>query len=314
MSMSSDLQAQSILDPTAFNTYWSYLVRVVALLVIEMFFYVLYLNLFMVAIYTLFHRKTGGKRVLLTFTWVMAVLDTTQMVLQLVWGFMEAHYLLRFIQHAMGPNAASTFQPSVRGTLDALNLAQGAIFSINNSVTDSLFLYRCYMIWGSQWKFIVFPGLLIVSTFVAGCVQAKTNVQILQRTPYIMAAITNLVLLCLSAGRIWWIRRDARHIGSTALGRYSKIIAMIVESGAIYCIGTILLAVTDPLSLSNAVLKAIGTHVVNIVRTLIIVRVGLNQHTQPTLSNFEGRASTNRTSHSAHFQVEQTSRPQNWVA
>ncbi|KAJ7239100.1 hypothetical protein C8J57DRAFT_1727449 [Mycena rebaudengoi] len=306
------MQTQFILNSTEFNLYWDQLAQGSALLVIEIFFYGFHLTLFMVAIYTLFHRKIAGRRVLLAFSWAMAVFDTTQMVLRLVTNVMEAHLFLRVIRHSMGPDTASTFSPSIKGTLNSLHLAQGAIFGINNLVTDSLFLYRCYMIWGSQWKVIVFPGLLVVSTFVAGCVTGP-NVQLFQQTPYIMAAITNLVLLLLTAGRIWWIRRDARHIGTTALkDRYSKIIAMILESGAIYCVFTILLIITYPLGFSYAVLQAIAMHGVNIVPTLIIVWVGLGKHTQPTLKNLEGRAAVDWTNHSAHFHLEawEASRPQ----
>ncbi|KAF7342284.1 hypothetical protein MVEN_01816500 [Mycena venus] len=264
MSTDSHMEMQSILNSTTFNLYWDQLAQGSAMLVIEMFFYGFYLNLFLVAIYTLFHHKTAGKRVLLTFTWVMAILDTTQMVLRLVTNFMEAHLFLRVVQHDIDSDAASKFASSVTGALNSLNLAQNGIFSFNNFVTDSLFLYRCYMIWGSQWKVIMFPGLLVLSTFVAGCVSITSpNDQTLEKTPYIMAAITNFILLFLTAGRIWWIRRNARHIGTTALkDRYSKVIAMIVESGAMYCVFAILLVVTYPLGFSNEVLQAIGTHLV----------------------------------------------------
>ncbi|KAJ7268484.1 hypothetical protein C8J57DRAFT_1325255, partial [Mycena rebaudengoi] len=79
---------------------------------------------------------------------------------------------------------------------------------------------------------------------------------------------------------------------------------MILESGAIYCVFTILLIITYPLGFSYAVLQAIATHGVNIVPTLIIVWVGLGQHTRPTLKNSEGRAAIDWTNRSAHFRLE----------
>ncbi|KAF7342288.1 hypothetical protein MVEN_01816900 [Mycena venus] len=270
---------QCMLDSTAFNVYWddmvggstatghySYMARSFPLAhqnpdCSEGF----YLNLSIVAIYTLVHRKkTAGKQILLAFTWAMTVLGTTQMVLQLTMAFLGRHLFLQNFQHGMGPDSPSAFQLSSSGSLNSLNLARNAIFVVNNLVTDSLFLYRCYMIWGSQWKVIVFPGFLIVSTFVVGCISVPSPTgQILQQAPYIMATITNLVLLFLAAGRIWWIRRDTRHVGTTALkGRYSQVIAMIVESGAIYCVFTILLIVTYPSGFPFAVLQAIAMHLV----------------------------------------------------
>ncbi|KAJ7660806.1 hypothetical protein DFH06DRAFT_1400146 [Mycena polygramma] len=61
--------------------------------------------------------------------------------------------------------------------------------------------------------------------------------------------------------------------------RYSHVISMILESGALYCICTILLIVTYPLGLAYFVLAGIATHFINIVPTLIIVRVGLGHDT-----------------------------------
>ncbi|KAJ7804756.1 hypothetical protein B0H14DRAFT_1610921 [Mycena olivaceomarginata] len=201
--MECNRQTQCVLDSTLLKVYWDEMAAALAT-VISMFLYGFYLNLFMVALYTLAHRKTAGKRVLLAFTWAMAVMGTTQMSLRLATSFMAGHLLLRFIQQGTSFDAPTT--PTFGVTYLSLNLTQNAIFVINNFVTDSLFLYRCYMIWGSQWKVVVFPGLLVLST--CGCVSVMSSTgQTLQQVPYIMAAITNLVLLFLTAGRIWWIRR-----------------------------------------------------------------------------------------------------------
>ncbi|KAF7342285.1 hypothetical protein MVEN_01816600 [Mycena venus] len=310
--MESNVQTQCVLNSTALNVNWDDMVTGSAATGVGF-----YLNLSIVAIYTLIHRKTAGKQVLLAFTWAMTVLGTTQMALRLAASVLGVHLFRRFIQHGMGLDASSTFSLSANRPYNSLILCESATFVINNLVTDSLFLFRCYMIWGSRWKVIVFPGLLVVSTFVAGCVAIASPTvsasQTLQQAPYIMAAITNLVLLFLTAGRIWWIRRGARQIGTTGLeDRYSKVIAMIVESGAIYCIFTILLIVTYPMGFPFAVLQVIAMHLVNIVPTLIIVRVGLGQHTQPTLRNLGGQATADRTNHPAHLQLGQVSKAQSW--
>ncbi|KAJ7834205.1 hypothetical protein B0H14DRAFT_1158411 [Mycena olivaceomarginata] len=48
---------------------------------------------------------------------------------------------------------------------------------------------------------------------------------------------TNLTLMALTAGRIWWIRRHVVTILEPSVTRtYDTVIAMILESGAIYCI------------------------------------------------------------------------------
>ncbi|KAJ6485342.1 hypothetical protein C8R47DRAFT_537018 [Mycena vitilis] len=151
-------------------------------------------------------------------------------------------------------------------------------------VADSLFLYRCYIIWGSRWKAAAVPGFLMVLTFVASFLAIRKasaspqQSQPFEIVPYIMATTTNIILILLTAGRIWWIRRDALHVGSdyTIPSVYRSVIAMIVESGALYCATTILLIITYILpGTSFIMVQAAAMHLINIVPTLIIVRVGL---------------------------------------
>ncbi|KAF7355995.1 hypothetical protein MVEN_00928900 [Mycena venus] len=295
--MESTIQTQCTLNSTTFNADWDDMVAGSTTLVLAFFFYGFYLNLFIVAIYILSRRKTAGKRVLLAFTCAMAVLGTTQMVLRLAMSVMSSRIFLRSIQHGASFNNAVLPPSKFGGTYNSMDNAYHAIFIINNLVADSLFLYRCFMVWGSQWKIIILPAFFMVATFVTGCVAfASPSVstrQTVQQSPYIMATITNLVLVLLTVGRIWWIRRDALHIGTSDLKtRYNSVIAMIVESGAIYCIFTVLLIITYPLGVSFMMLQTIATHLINIVPTLIIVRVGLGQHTQPILEHCEGRGTT----------------------
>ncbi|KAJ7661988.1 hypothetical protein DFH06DRAFT_1325312 [Mycena polygramma] len=80
------------------------------------------------------------------------------------------------------------------------------------------------------------------------------------------------------AGRIWWIRREALNVGAddTIRSRYSSVIAMIVESGALYCATTILLAITYFLpGTAFLMAQAAAMHLVDIAPTIILVRVGL---------------------------------------
>ncbi|KAJ7798871.1 hypothetical protein B0H14DRAFT_29758 [Mycena olivaceomarginata] len=257
-----------MLESTPVNIHWDDIVGGSVGTAVAMLLYGFYLNLLIVAMYTLVHRKTAGKGVLLAFTLATAILGTTQIVLRLT----EGAIFMRFLRQGTTFDSTSLPLADLGATYDSLILAQNAIFAINNLVTDSLFLYRCYMIWGSQWKVVVVPGILIIATVVTALASVSQN---FQQSPYIMAAITNLVLVLLTAGRIWWIRRDARHIGATALNtRYDRAIAMIVESGAIYLISTILLIVTYPLRASESfqVLQAITEQLI-VSRTIIIKQV-----------------------------------------
>ncbi|KAJ6464968.1 hypothetical protein C8R45DRAFT_1023572 [Mycena sanguinolenta] len=89
--------------------------------------------------------------------------------------------------------------------------------------------------------------------------------------------------MCLTAGRIWYMSREARNAKLNALHkRYHTVIAMILESGALYC--AVLLLEVLALSLDSqfyavsifqGICYGLVEQMVNITPTLIFARVGL---------------------------------------
>lgn len=53
----------------------------------------MYIVLFILAVYTLAHRITAGKKLLLGYTWAMAVFGTVQLVLCLVQASIAARFV-----------------------------------------------------------------------------------------------------------------------------------------------------------------------------------------------------------------------------
>ncbi|KAJ7635524.1 hypothetical protein DFH06DRAFT_1336545 [Mycena polygramma] len=216
------------------NVSWSDVVIAVSATWVAIFFYAFYLNLFILALYTLALRKTAARKILLGFTWAMALLGTAQIVLRLLTSTLAARRIYNMFQETRAPAGGDW------ATENALTIAQNVLFPVNNLVADSLFLYRCYTLWGARWKVVLVPGFLMLSTFAVGCVAAAPSLSSdadFQRSPYILATATNLVLMLLTAGRIWWIRRVTLHVGSDSKirqERYSSVIAMILKSGALY--------------------------------------------------------------------------------
>ncbi|KAJ7663387.1 hypothetical protein DFH06DRAFT_1324847 [Mycena polygramma] len=224
----------------------------------------------------------------------MALLGTAQIVLRLLTSTLAARRIYNMFQETRAPAGGDW------ATENALTIAQNVLFPVNKSQ-----LYRCYTLWGARWKVVMVPGFLMLSTFAVGCMAAAPNLSSdadFQRSPYILATATNLVLMLLTAGRIWWIRRVTLHVGSDSKirqERYSSVIAMILESGALYCVATVLLTITAPLE-QSALVEAAATHLVNIVPTLIIVRVGLGYHTQDNTEVGAHQAIHLKLQHSAH--------------
>ncbi|KAJ7711479.1 hypothetical protein B0H16DRAFT_1900608 [Mycena metata] len=279
-------------DSGLFDYNWSALSSEVIGVCVQLVLYGVYGVLFLLAIYTLARRKSAGKKLLFGYTWTMAVFGTVQLVSSLVQVSMGARFTEALVKQDITGN--STFQPELARLVHlyrSFNTAQQIIFAGNNLVTDTLLSYRCFVIWGSDWRPVVFPGVLMPCTFVIGCITsfgASGLIVVpatLSRLPYIFAALTNLVLVVLIGGRVWYIRQDARVVAGNELWkRYDTVIAMVLESGAAYCVVSVLLAIfaSDSSGLAFDILESIAIHIVNIAPTLIIVRVGSGQNIQDT--------------------------------
>jgi len=134
----------------------------------------------------------------------------------------------------------------------------------------------------------------MVATIVVACI-SNVKIDLLLggsdgRIPYIMAAITNMVLVGLTAGRIWWKRREARQIYATDTlkKQYNTAMIIILESGALYCIIAIVIASTRQPTwegISSLVIQCASAQLMNIVPTLIIVRAGMGHNIQDTLTD-----------------------------
>ncbi|KAJ7723206.1 hypothetical protein B0H14DRAFT_573145 [Mycena olivaceomarginata] len=167
----------------------------------------------------------------------------------------------------------------------SLVLAQDILLVTNTVFTDGLLIYRCYHVWGRPNKiFLAVPILLMLATLATGYVTSYDEDKYADgwyhfdpRVVFTLNLFTNLVLMMLTAGRIWWVTRRQRAVlGAEWTPRYNAAIAIILESGAIYCSGLIFQVVA--LSFHDSALTAsIHLHgtigqLVNIVPTLIVVR------------------------------------------
>ncbi|KAJ6606122.1 hypothetical protein DFH09DRAFT_1119346 [Mycena vulgaris] len=176
----------------------------------------------------------------------------------------------------------------------ALAIATNAVYVTSNVIADSIFILRCYAIWNFQLKIIIFPILLTLAVAGVGYTNAfwplhtpnslrSPSLFVLEfsfklfKISILLSIFTTVILMVLTAGRIWWIARTARTLlGRAVTSKYYTACAMILESGAIYCASAITFAAIgftlDPIySTTGAVLGQL----VGIAPTIIAVRVGL---------------------------------------
>ncbi|KAJ6483292.1 hypothetical protein C8R45DRAFT_1001041 [Mycena sanguinolenta] len=137
----------------------------------------------------------------------------------------------------------------------------------NGLFTDLVFLYRCYVVWGSRKTVLILPGIFMLAAYSLGYfvaasdnfgdtaiaelryfIAAGTSAEELpvlsavilrlsdMRVAFAIDAVANVILCCLTAGRIWYKSRETRYVtGNVLHRRCHTAVAMILESGALYC-------------------------------------------------------------------------------
>ncbi|KAJ7893451.1 hypothetical protein B0H14DRAFT_2684994 [Mycena olivaceomarginata] len=241
---------------------------------VSLFFYGIYVILFLLSLYTLSRRKTAGTKLLIGASCLMAIVGSTQMAIDAALTAKAARLHQEIVYTQVSNEHGSRLLPLWGTLLPELDMAQNVTFLINNFITDSFFLYRCYP--------LILPVLLMLSTLVMGILWCapRTGVQDL-RVPYILGVATNLVLTASTAGRILWILRDASHVtlGDTFRSRYNTAIEVILESGAIYCLAAIFVVIGYSLNPEIFhIAFGIVQQLLNIIPTFTLVYIGLTKN------------------------------------
>ncbi|KAJ7783984.1 hypothetical protein DFH07DRAFT_789772, partial [Mycena maculata] len=231
------------------------------------------LVLLLIATYLLYHRAGAGRRSLSAATALMALFATAQLGIRLRAAVAAFQVLRLAVEGELWPQSARAV--SVINLFDNLYI-----------VDDFLLIYRCFIVWNHNIRIVVIPILLLLTTTVIGYLSVYEDEYVISshyldfRVAFIMSVVTNVALMALTAGRIWWIRRDACVLLESASVRmYTTVIAIILESGALYCISVLIYVISiSVLNQDNdmiAVFRAAMPQIMNIAPTLIIVRVGL---------------------------------------
>ncbi|KAF7364641.1 hypothetical protein MVEN_00333500 [Mycena venus] len=270
-----------IVDPAEFNPGWAIMLEIICVLCTTLVLYGLYIPLFIFSIQSLTHRNSPGRRVMLGTTSLMFILGTCGTLLVIA----EATLAMQITR---GVVQGSTDLPHLLRVFRGVQLAEVARVAVNNLVTDLLFLYRCYIIWGSRKVVLLMPAACILVTIVLTILSWITRGQVYlvqdPRAPFIMSLGTNVLLMCLAGGRIWYVGRRVQIVQSHRglPHQYNTAIALLLESGAMYCLCLVLwvISLTTTLGLStesesifSGITGALVGQTVNIAPTVILVRV-----------------------------------------
>ncbi|KAJ8075320.1 hypothetical protein PM082_019658 [Marasmius tenuissimus] len=117
-----------------------------------------------------------------------------------------------------------------------------------NAVADCTLVHRCYVVWNSR-KLVLYPlaffsfainAILLgagIPALVGYFTQAtlRTLANDVNSAAFVAAACFNFILTLMTAGRIWWISREARNImGKDIDSQYKTVVKIVIESGLLY--------------------------------------------------------------------------------
>ncbi|KAF7336101.1 hypothetical protein MVEN_02157100 [Mycena venus] len=276
-----------------------------------LFLYALYVVLFFLSLRILRRYRIPSVRAkfFMGTAWLMFLLATAGTVLVIS----TAGISMRMV-HLLVKGDNDTSEHLLR-LYHSLSLGQDIILAVNNLVTDLLFLYRWSMIWRSEKRILVVPATMILSTVVVGCISGlgyyrliSLNVYIDPKAPFLIGGATNIVLMCLTAGRIWYIRREVEALtGQSLQKRYDTAVAIMsvdllagfapplthshrLESGFLYGLCVIMYVISISIHQSSpfgTIFSGVAWGLlqlgINIVPMLILVRVGMGRSTENTL-------------------------------
>jgi hypothetical protein len=248
---------------------------------VEWFLYGIYAVLFCFCVKTLRHSRVRHRFALSVAISVIFCLCTLHWILQLV-NAGELLTVLEAIAHVHKVNKNKAMDEWNR-----INIVMGVVYITSNLIADGIFIYRCYGIWGFRKRIIAVPIVLLVAS---GCLGYASVIACgmegfseflfinwLFPLAVVFSVMTNVMLMALTAGRIWWIARGARVImGPVVVKQYRTVMAMILESGALYVTpGIVYLIQVGVRPSSTQVTFAMLAQIVGIAPTIIVVRVGM---------------------------------------
>ncbi|EJD36507.1 hypothetical protein AURDEDRAFT_174466 [Auricularia subglabra TFB-10046 SS5] len=183
-----------------------------------------------------------------------------------------------------------------------------AAYIFNNFLADGLLVYRTWIVYNRNWLIIAFPVIVflgstimsIMATYQLAQPGAKffSHIGLVMSLPYFSLSIAlNLILTIMIATKLLLSRRRLMAIlGPEHAKIYTGIVAMLVESAAVYSVFSILFIATFSInnSLFNACLP-IQAQIMCIAPLLIMIRVARGR------AYSREAATSNNSKHSVSF-------------
>ncbi|KAG9003322.1 hypothetical protein FRB94_003206 [Tulasnella sp. JGI-2019a] len=170
-----------------------------------------------------------------------------------------------------------------------LTEASGTLFYVSASITESLLMWRLWVVWRGRVLVCVVPAIIFCSYVLSGAglvattfLEARPNGIAYTKLKGIFPPLTALILLfqnllvsTLISARLWWMGKTiSRMSANKDKGRlYSRIISAIVESAALYALTFMIFAIFRVLGMANSswIILMLGPVMTGLTPTMIDV-------------------------------------------
>ncbi|KAJ7603125.1 hypothetical protein FB45DRAFT_152455 [Roridomyces roridus] len=268
------------------STFWTFVSADLFEAMTELIFYGILLVLVAFASVLLYRRPIASNRVLSVSTVVMFILATVQLAARLRSTTAAFRLFYLAMQGELVPQSAVANKAN--GEWVDSQFVEDVLLVTNDLVADGVLIYRCWFIWERNYKVIILPSLMLFVTTVLSYLSAYQGdypsaggPTVDLRFGFALGLLTNIVIVGLTASRIWMTRAKAvsRNVSDTTIQRYNTALAMVLESGAIICAWTIAYVITRSLCQPPVwrIFRGGLAQLLNIGPILIVVRVGLSQ-------------------------------------
>ncbi|KAJ7448666.1 hypothetical protein B0H11DRAFT_340224 [Mycena galericulata] len=238
-----------------------------------------HLTLFFQCARALYARK-GGKRnrELLIFICILFILGNIGNATNIVFGQKT------FIDDRDFPGGPNAF--FVEESTNWSAVVCNSVYIVNSWFQDALLLFRFWTIWSGNYYVVALPGLAFLTSMILSAILIAelsepgntiwTTISVNLAIPYWSISISMTVILTsLIVGRLLFMRYRLRKLmGSNAPTPYVTVVAMVVESAAIYSINGLIFLVSYGVNspVQNLALPLLG-QTQSIAPLLIILRV-----------------------------------------
>ncbi|KAJ7366066.1 hypothetical protein DFH08DRAFT_833430 [Mycena albidolilacea] len=175
----------------------------------------------------------------------------------------------------------------------ALSRVDDVFIALSVFIGDAMIIYRLWVVWSFNKIVIVAPVLSLIGLVICGVLAARAT-QNVQDVPndtelvlvVVFTLVTSIYCTVFISWKIWQITRTCMPVGGLNL---RSLMAMIVESAALYTCWLIYLSVTHQLNSTLQYIASSVTIVIGIANALIHARIGMGRTIEQVFGSTSSR-------------------------